>query len=78
MSTGKSISAERWIATQRLRVILKLEKEKALKKSLELFQLNIEKKYNNLINVTEEVSIAMLKNEIQGISNEEKLSLIHI
>ena len=72
MSTGKSIAAERWNATQRLRAILKLEKEKVLKKSLELFQLNIEKKYNNLINFTEEVSIAMLKNEILGISDKAK------
>lgn len=32
MSTGKAISAERWNATQRLRAILKLEKEKYLKR----------------------------------------------
>ena len=79
MSTGKTITAERWIATQRLRAILKLEKEKVLKKSLELFQLNIEKKYNSLLNVTEDVSIAMLKDEVTEVpKNAKKVQLLDI
>lgn len=72
MSTGKSITAQRWIATQRLRAILKLEKEKVLKKSLELFQLNIEKKYNSLLNVTDEVSISMVKDEVLEVPKSSK------
>ena len=79
MSTGKAISAERWNATQRLRAILKLEKEKVLKKSLELFQLNIEKKYNSLINVTDDVSIAMLKDEVSEVpKNSKKVQLLDV
>lgn len=79
MSTGKAISAERWNATQRLRAILKLEKEKVLKKSLELFQLNIEKKYNSLINVTDDVTIAMLKDEVSEVpKNSKKVQLLDI
>lgn len=79
MSTGKTITAERWIATQRLRAILKLEKEKVLKKSLELFQLNIEKKYNSLLNVTEDVSIAMLKDEVTEVpKNSKKVQLLDV
>lgn len=79
ISTGKTITAERWIATQRLRAILKLEKEKVLKKSLELFQLNIEKKYNSLLNVTEDVSIAMLKDEVTEVpKNSKKVQLLDV
>jgi site-specific recombinase XerD len=79
MSTGKTITAERWIATQRLRAILKLEKEKVLKKSLELFQLNIEKKYNSLLNVAEDVSIAMLKDEVAEVpKNSKKVQLLDV
>lgn len=79
MSTGKAISAERWNATQRLRAILKLEKEKVLKKSLELFQLNIEKKYNCLINVTDDVTIGMLKDEVSKVpKNQKKVQLLDI
>lgn len=79
MSTGKAISAERWNATQRLRAILKLEKEKVLKKSLELFQLNIEKKYNSLINVTDDVSLAMLKDEVSEVpKNSKKVQLLDV
>lgn len=79
MSTGKAISAERWNATQRLRAILKLEKEKVLKKSLELFQLNIEKKYNSLLNVTDDVTIAMLKDEVSEVpKNSKKVQLLDV
>lgn len=79
MSTGKTITAERWIATQRLRAILKLEKEKVLKKSLELFQLKIEKKYNSLLNVTEDVTIAMLKDEVTEVpKNSKKVQLLDV
>ena len=70
LSTGKSISSERWNSTNRLRNLLKLEKEKILKKSLELFLLKIEKKYNDLITVTNDISINILKNEILGVQKK--------
>jgi CRISPR/Cas system CMR-associated protein Cmr5 small subunit len=47
ISTGKSISKERWLFTNNLRNVLKLEKEKVIKNSLDLFQLNAEKNSTN-------------------------------
>jgi len=76
MSTGKSIAVERWKFTNKLRNITKLEKEKVIKKSLELFELNIEKKYNSLINVSDDVSLALLKNEILGVHEQPKETLL--
>lgn len=66
MSTGKSISKERWQFTNNLRSVLKLEKEKIIKQSLDVFQMNIEKKFNELAKVDPEVSLLLLKNEFKG------------
>lgn len=66
MSTGKSISKERWQFTNKLRSVLKLEKEKVIKQSLDVFQINIEKKFNELAKVDPEVSLLLLKNEFRG------------
>ncbi|MES2545650.1 MAG: tyrosine-type recombinase/integrase [Bacteroidota bacterium] len=66
LSTGKSIAHERWIFTNRLRNVLKLEKEKIAKQSLELLYLQIERKYNELSKIDPEVSLSILKDEIVG------------
>src|SRR3990167_401508 len=66
IATGKSISKERWQFTKNLRNVLKLEKEKVLKNSLDLIQLNIEKKFNELVRETSEVSLILLKNKLNG------------
>ncbi len=66
MATGKSISKERWQFTNNLRSVLKLEKEKVIKQSLDVFHLNIEKKFNELAKVDPEVSLSLLKNEFKG------------
>lgn len=66
IATGKSISKERWQFTKNLRNVLKLEKEKVLKNSLDLVQLNIEKKFNELVRETSEVSLILLKNKLNG------------
>ncbi|MEZ7506083.1 phage integrase SAM-like domain-containing protein [Flavobacterium sp. Arc2] len=66
MTTGKSILKERWQFTKNLRTVLKLEKEKVLKHSLDLFQLNIEKKFNELAKVSSDISLVQLKNEFNG------------
>lgn len=66
MSTGKSISKERWQFTNNLRSVLKLEKEKVIKQSLDVFHMNIEKKFNELAKVDPEVSLLLLKNEFKG------------
>jgi len=68
LSTGKTISKERWIYTNNLRNLLRLEKEKVLKNYLELYRLNVEKKFNQLFNIDSEVSLEMLKAELTGKS----------
>ncbi|WP_348799880.1 site-specific integrase [Flavobacterium adhaerens] len=72
ISTGKSISKDRWIFTNNLRNVLKLEKEKVIKSSLDLFQLNAEKKFNELFRIDSEVSLELLKEELSGKTNAKK------
>jgi hypothetical protein len=66
MTTGKSIIKERWLFTKNLRTVLKLEKEKVLKHSLDLFQLSIKKKFNELAKVSYDISLVQVKNEFNG------------
>jgi hypothetical protein len=66
MATGKSTLKERWQLTNNLRNVLKLEKEKVLKQALDLFHLNIEKKFNQLAKIDSDVSLTLLKNEFNG------------
>jgi site-specific recombinase XerD len=72
ISTGKSISKERWLFTNNLRNVLKIEKEKVIKNSLDLFQLNAEKKFNELFRIDSEVSLELLKEELSGKTNAKK------
>jgi len=65
-ATGKSILKERWQFTKNLRSVLKLEKEKILKNSLDLIHLNIEKKFNEMAKETSDISLILLKNELNG------------
>jgi len=80
MATGKSILKERWQFTNNLRNVLKIEKEKVIKHSLDLFQLNIEKKINELTKESLEVSLELLKNEITGKTDTKtkKVSIVEI
>ncbi|TRX33204.1 site-specific integrase [Flavobacterium sp. ZT3R18] len=66
MATGKSILKERWQFTKNLRNVLKLEKEKVIKNGLDVFQLNIEKKFNELVRIDSDISLILLKNEFNG------------
>jgi len=66
MATGKSISAERWEFTNRLRNVLKLEKEKVTKQALDNLQLAIERKFNELFKFDPDVSLTLLKTELSG------------
>jgi integrase len=66
MSTGKLIAKDRWQFTNNLRSVLKLEKEKVIKQSLDVFQMTIEKKFNELAKVDLNVSLFLLKNEVKG------------
>jgi len=69
MATGKSISKERWQFTKNLRNVLKLEKEKVLRHGLDIFQLNIEKKFNMMFEISSDISLLLLKNEFNGKTN---------
>lgn len=66
MSTGKSITKERWVFTGNLRNVLKLEKEKIIKSSLDAFQLHAEKKFVELFKMDPDVSLELLKAELSG------------
>lgn len=78
LSTGKTISKERWVFTNSLRNVLKLEKEKVLKNSLDLFYLNAEKKYNELYRIDPEVSLQLLKSELNGKKKDKATQQITI
>ena len=77
LSTGKSISKERWEATDRLRKIFKNEKEKVLKQSIELFQLKIDKIYNDLIRLdSDEITLEQIKEKLTGTTKDETVYLL--
>lgn len=66
LSTGKTISKERWTGTNNLRGLLRSEKEKVIKNYLDLFRLNIEKKFNILFNIDPELTLETFKAELSG------------
>jgi site-specific recombinase XerD len=68
MAVGKSILKERWQFTDNLRSVLKLEKEKVTKNALDLFLLNMEKKFNELLKIDSDFSLQLLKDEFKGES----------
>ena len=66
ISSGKFISKERWIKTNHLKNTLKADKEKAIKSSLDLMQLNAEKKFTELFRIDPDVDLELLKAELTG------------
>ena len=66
IASGKFISKERWIQTNHLRNTLKAEKEKVIKSSLDLMQLNAEKKFTELFRIDPDVDLELLKAELTG------------
>ena len=70
ISTGKYISLERWTFTNKLRNVLKLEQEKVLKKSLEIFSLNMIRKYNEISEINPNINLSILKDEVSGKSKK--------
>jgi site-specific recombinase XerD len=68
MAAGKSILKDRWQFTDNLRNVLKLEKEKVIKNALDLFFLNMEKKFNELFKIDSNFSLQLLKDEFKGES----------
>ena len=78
IATGKSITIERWEVTNKLRNPIKSEKEKVLKQSLDLFQLKVEKSYNELSRLYLVVDINDVKNEIGGKKKDQTVYLLSI
>lgn len=68
LSSGKTISKERWTGTNNLRGLLRSEKEKVIKNYLDLFRLNIEKKFNILFNIDPELTLETFKAELSGVT----------
>lgn len=66
IASGKFISKERWMQTNHLKNTLKAEKEKVIKSSLDLMQLNAEKKFTELFRIDPEVDLELLKAELTG------------
>jgi len=66
ISSGKFISKQRWIQTNHLKNTLKAEKEKIIKSSLDLMQLNAEKKFTELFRIDPDVDLELLKAELTG------------
>lgn len=66
ISTGRTISKERWRQTDNLRATLRLEKEKIIKSALDRFKIDIENKYSLLSQTGNYISIDLLKSSVQG------------
>ena len=78
ISIGKYITVERWETTNKLRNPIKSEKEKVLKQSLDLFQLKVEKSYNELSRLNSVVDLNDIKNEISGKKKDETVYLLSV
>lgn len=80
MAAGKSILKQRWQFTDNLRSVLKLEKEKVIKNTLDLFLLGMEKKFNELLKIDQDFSLQLLKDEFKGETavKEDCVSIIEI
>lgn len=81
ISTGKSILLHRWELTNKLRNVLKVEKEKVIKQALDNIHLTIEKKFNELYKIDPDVSLLLLKKEISGKSKtlkKENMTILEV
>lgn len=78
ISTGKSISRERWLFTNKLRNPLKVEKEKVIKQYLDNLLITIEKKYLELSKLGLDISLNDLRAELKGKRLRPKIKSIGI
>jgi site-specific recombinase XerD len=76
ISTGKSISAERWKATNNLRNLLRQDREKVIKESLVLFMQRAERFYIEMDKEGGPCDLETLKNKILGKTEEGKKILL--
>lgn len=71
LSTGKYILKERWDLTDKLKKILRLEKEKNLKRYLDNIEIKIENSYLELVKKDVNTTLNDIKNKLNGISVEK-------
>jgi len=71
ISTGKSISEDRWKETDNLRRLLRQDKERVLKEYLELYVLKIEKINNQIERFQEDISVEEFKLKVLGKEAED-------
>jgi site-specific recombinase XerD len=66
--------------TNKLRNLLKLEKEKVIKQALDNFQLAVEKKFNELYKIDSEVPLLLLKKELTGKAktNRDTMTILEV
>lgn len=75
ITTRQYISPERWEYTNKLRRLLRMEKEKKIRKNLDIFKLEAEKKYNGILLRSCEFSLAEFKNELTGRVTENRITV---
>lgn len=68
MSTGKSINPDRWLASNRLRSLLRDNREKVIKESLDLFLLKAERFHNEAYKMGNDITLEELKSHLKGIN----------
>lgn len=81
MSTGKSISKERWDFTSHLRGSLKIQKEKAIKASLDSLAILFETKFNLLLKNDSTINLNDIKSDILGkkkVKAKSKIGIIEV
>jgi integrase len=78
MASGKSISTERWIATNKLRNTLKVSAEKVLKQYLDLLESRIQNIYLQEIRLNPEFNLEMLKDILKGNQKDNAVYLLKI
>jgi site-specific recombinase XerD len=78
MASGKSISTERWIATNKLRNTLKVSSEKVLKQYLDLLESRMQNIYLQEIRLNPEFNLEMLKDILKGNQKDNAVYLLKI
>jgi site-specific recombinase XerD len=78
MASGKSISTERWIATNKLRNTLKVSSEKVLKQYLDLLESRVQNIYLQEIRLNPEFNLEMLKDILKGNQKDNAVYLLKI
>lgn len=68
MSTGKSINPDRWLSSNRLRSLLRDNREKVIKESLDLFLLKAERFHNEAYKMGNDITLEELKSHLKGIN----------